>query len=649
MKLKLKQGNTILAAILLVVLLAGVFPAPQHAAAQAVCDWAQFVADVTVPDGTILNPGAAFNKTWRLRNIGTCTWTTSYSLVFVDGTQMGAPASVSLPNSVAPGNTVDVTVAMTAPSTAGTYRGNWQLKNASGGMFGIGTSANRSFWVQISVLAGTSNIAYDFVANANNAVWSNGSATLPFPGTDGDNNGFVLKLASPVLENGTTDTAPGLLTAPQNIYNGFIQGTYPAFTVQAGDRFESIVNCQFQAVNCYVNFRLMYQVGTGPVRTYWSWNERYEGLFYRASIDLSPLAGQSVSFILYIGAAGFATGDRALWGAPRLTRGNPVPGPTPGPSPTPVPASGCDRATFITDVNYPDGTVVAPNTAFTKTWRIKNTGSCTWTTNYSLVFSSGDQLSGPASQKLTSTVGPNTTFDVSVNLTSPATAGSYRGFWMFKNASGQLFGIGFLANKPWWVDITVSTGAPAATGTPGSGVATATPGTGGTGGTMVFDFTANPGAATWSNGSATLTFPGTDPSDSGFALKLTSVKMEDNNTYTSPSLLMVPQNISSGIVQGVYNNIAIHTGDHFKATIGCQNAANGCFVKFILNYQVGSSPTVTNVMTYTERYEGLIRDVDFDLSAAAGQTVNFTLKVVENGGTPITDDRAVWIAPRIVH
>ncbi|HEY3310747.1 MAG TPA: NBR1-Ig-like domain-containing protein [Anaerolineales bacterium] len=644
MKLTLKHGNTLVAALMVVVIMLGLMPAPQHAAAQGLCDWAQFVADVTVPDGTVYTAGATFNKTWRLRNVGACTWTTDYTLVFVDGTQMGAPASTKLPTNVAPGGVVDLTIGLTAPSTDGTYRGNFQLKNASGVMFGIGSFANKSFWVEIRV-GTTSTTGYDFVSNAGSAVWTSGAGTLSFPGTEGDNAGFAKKLDAPKLENGTTDSAPGLLMVPQNVYNGFIQAQYPAFTVQSGDRFQSIVNCEFNATSCFVNFRLMYQIGSGQVLTYWTFNERYEGLFYRANIDLSPLAGQNVKFILFIGAAGYPAGDRALWGAPRITRGNVVPTPVPGTPPTPI-SSSCDRATFISDVNYPDGTIVAPNTAFTKTWRIKNTGSCTWTTNYSLVFASGDKMGGPDSVKLTSTVGPNTSFDVSVNLTSPATIGSYRGFWQFKNDKGQLFGIGYLANKPWWVDITVKTGATGPTNTPVATVGTATPTPPSSGGgTVAFDFTADPAAAVWSTGAGSLTFPGTDGDTKGFALKLTSVKLEDSSTDTRTSLLMSPQAVADGYIKAVYPNFAVQNGDHFKATIGCQFGANDCWVKYVLDYQVDASPTVTNLLTNTERYEGLIRNVDIDLSGLAGKNVKFIFTILADG--PATGDRAVWVAPRI--
>ena len=62
---------------------------------------------------------------------------------------------------------------------------------------------------------------------------------------------------------------------------------------------------------------------------------------------------------------------------------------------TPVPVSRCDAASFVTDVTYPDGSLVARGSTFVKTWRVKNAGTCSWTSSYALVFISGDSMSGP--------------------------------------------------------------------------------------------------------------------------------------------------------------------------------------------------------------------------------------------------------------
>jgi hypothetical protein len=104
--------------------------------AQGCTDGAQYVADLTVPDNTVFPPGAAFTKTWRLRNSGTCNWVSSYSFAFVGGEAMGAPASVNISGNVAPGAQYDVSVNMIAPNTPGTYKGTWQMRNSGGAFFG---------------------------------------------------------------------------------------------------------------------------------------------------------------------------------------------------------------------------------------------------------------------------------------------------------------------------------------------------------------------------------------------------------------------------------------------------------------------------------------------------------------------------------
>ena len=421
------------------------------AAALSSCDWAQFVADVTVPDGTTYAPGATFTKTWSLKNIGSCTWTTSYSLVFVSGDRMGGPTSVNLPSSVAPGQTVSVSLNnLTVPNTAGHHIGYWQFKNASGVLFGIGSSGNKPWWVEINVSSGGTieEDAYDFVPNYCSASWYSTAGTLPCPGTDGDSRGFVLQINQPQLENGATNGGGGLITNPQSGYNGDIHGAFPAFRVRSGDHFQSIVNCAFGATSCYVTFRLDYQIGNGPINNLWSFREKYEGLFFNADVDLSSLAGQDVKFILTVLATGSAVGDRALWVNPHIVRAGGTP-------PTPQPA-GCDRAQFVADVTVPDGTVYAPGTGFTKTWRLKNVGTCTWTTSYAMVFDTGDKMNGPDSVSMPRTVAPGDSVDVSVNLTAPNAAASYRGYWKFQNANGVRFGIGSAGTQSWWVDIRVS-------------------------------------------------------------------------------------------------------------------------------------------------------------------------------------------------
>ncbi len=111
------------------------------------------LAGETIPDGTKFAPGATFTKTWRMMNSGTSTWTNSYKLVFVDGDQLGATTEFYIPVPVEPGKIIDMSVAMTAPATEGTFKGYWKIKNPNGTTFGPGGTG--SFWVQIVVVSPT--------------------------------------------------------------------------------------------------------------------------------------------------------------------------------------------------------------------------------------------------------------------------------------------------------------------------------------------------------------------------------------------------------------------------------------------------------------------------------------------------------------
>lgn len=122
--------------------------------------------DVSIPDDSKMTPGQAFTKTWRLQNIGTCTWSRSYSVELFSGDQMGAPASVPLPSDVAPGQTIDISVDMTAPQAGGDYQGNWKLRNASDAWFGIGPNGDAPFWVRISVSGAVTGTATATAATA---------------------------------------------------------------------------------------------------------------------------------------------------------------------------------------------------------------------------------------------------------------------------------------------------------------------------------------------------------------------------------------------------------------------------------------------------------------------------------------------------
>lgn len=99
------------------------------------CDNAEFIADVSVTDGTQMTAGQDFIKTWKVKNIGTCTWNAGYQIIFAYGERMGGQA-VALPADVPPNTEVELSLNLKAPATAGTYSGYWRLSNNNGFAFG---------------------------------------------------------------------------------------------------------------------------------------------------------------------------------------------------------------------------------------------------------------------------------------------------------------------------------------------------------------------------------------------------------------------------------------------------------------------------------------------------------------------------------
>ncbi len=117
---------------------------------------ATFVADVTIPDSSVLSPNEDFTKIWRIRNDGTCTWGTAgfqiNKLMFTGGDQMGAPNFVDLPAAtINPGVTIDVPVTMRTPANPGTYRGEWKLGDGESASLGTGSTGTKPFYVQLVV------------------------------------------------------------------------------------------------------------------------------------------------------------------------------------------------------------------------------------------------------------------------------------------------------------------------------------------------------------------------------------------------------------------------------------------------------------------------------------------------------------------
>jgi hypothetical protein len=131
-------------------------------------------------------------------------------------------------------------------------------------------------------------------------------------------------------------------------------------------------------------------------------------------------------------------------GAAQPTASQPTSAPSATPIPqTPIPPtspSTCTlNATFIADVTIPDGTPIAPNSPFLKTWQIKNTGTCDWGAGFNLVFVSGAQMAAPSPSPIPVTPAGTVT-NLSLNMVAPAQPGRYQSVWQLQASNGALFG-----------------------------------------------------------------------------------------------------------------------------------------------------------------------------------------------------------------
>ena len=293
----------------------------------------------------------------------------------------------------------------------------------------------------------------------------------------------------------------------------------------------------------------------------------------------------------------------------------------------------CDQARFVKDVTIPDETDLDPGEAFTKTWRLQNAGSCTWTIGYLLYFESGNIMGGPTSQYLTSQpVFPGETIDVSIDLVAPEETGTYLGNWMLRNVKGEGFGIGEFS-KAFWVKINVVEGAG-----------------------MMFDFSARAEEAAWGSGSTPVDYidlggeilnfdqPG-DPGDPYVALL--DQQFLEGGSLSGVLLASYPPRGAGNYIIGRFPNYKVNSGDLLFGRVGLTTNFNGSCgngdVTYRINIMVAGDPTSrTTLWEWNEVCDSRMKSFEIDLDSYQGETVQIFLVVIAN--TDSADNRAVWEA-----
>ncbi len=388
----------------------------------------------------------------------------------------------------------------------------------------------------------------------------------------------------------------------------------------------------FAALAC--NFPMVPAPGTGTVTP-------------TGALDVLTLAAQT-AMANQTSSAGTQPAQGAITQPATATQSGPPTNTPVPPTNTPLP---CDQAAFVQDVTIPDGTRMVPGQAFTKTWRLQNTGTCAWNNSYALVFTGGDAMGAPAVINLPGGVPPSSTVDLSINMKAPIAAGKYTGDWKLRNSTGGIFGIS--GAGPIFVQIQVvvatltPTITPTRTVTPTITVtptATTPPSSG-----VIYNFAANLCNAQWRSQAGVIDCKnnqvGSNGSSNGFAMILTNTTLENGKVPTDPVILTVPDSTKTGAITATYPTITILSGYRFQANLGCVQNATQCSVIYQINYIVNNGQPA-NLGEFRHTYNGSLENVDIDLSPLAGQSVQIVLAVLANGSAE--NDQAVWVFPRIV-
>jgi hypothetical protein len=253
---------------------------------------------------------------------------------------------------------------------------------------------------------------------------------------------------------------------------------------------------------------------------------------------------------------------------------------------------------------------------------MQNTGTCSWTTDYALVFVGGDTLGAKAWLPLPGAVQPGAMVDLSVEMVTPKDPGTYRGYWLLRNAKGVLFGMGPDGNESFWVTVTIREPVRY----------------------TAYNFATEHCDASWESGAGERPCDGEPGGSQGFVVFLKDPALENRNE-DEPTLWMHPDD-EAGWITGTYPARVVEDGDRFRAWAGCMADAKGCRAEFQLAYQNASGGPVRILETWEEAYDGKVTDIDLDLSSLAGRNIRFILSVTSLDNNPRLTD-ALWFMPRI--
>lgn len=270
---------------------------------------------------------------------------------------------------------------------------------------------------------------------------------------------------------------------------------------------------------------------------------------------------------------------------------------------TATPSGSCDQAAFV-DETIPDGSQFPPGTIFTKTWTLRNVGSCTWNADYDVVFSSGNRMNAPDVIALAKeSVPPGSSVTISIPFTTPLDGGSYRADFKLRNAAGVLFSFKD-PSQTFWVEVQVITGK--------------------------IDLVAMACSIRWTSAAGELPCPGLPTDTLGFAYTDFAPLLENGTRDNEPALWLGVQQIQDGTLRGTSPVMLIPDNAKFNTVLGCASDQKTCDVTFRLSYQQGDQPLV-EIAHWQKTYDGKPLTISQDLSALSGKSVRIILQLEARG------------------
>jgi hypothetical protein len=599
---------------------------------------ATFMLDVTIPDNNNLKPGAAFDKVWRLRNTGSCTWTTEYDLVYLSGERMRAPDSVPLPGDVGPGREVDVKVRLLAPSAQGTYRGNWMLRDENGVLFGVGGKAQEPVWVQIVVrpTAFIGPLTWRGEYYSNRALKGSPEMIRQDPVID-----FNWKRGAPsgrMSDDNFSIRWTGDVKLDAGVYR---------FSAYADDGLRLWVDDDL-VIDAWVDGARELSADVGLAAGTHRLRVEYFEHTGVARISLEIERVKSPTFSHWKGeywAIDRFRGDPALVRNDReidfrWRRNAPAVG---------LPADHFN-VRWTRSINFQEGRyrfnaiaddgirVTLDGVLVLDEWHASD-GSETYNTELTL---SGKHTLVVEYFERTGAARVHFWYERLAGLATPTSTPSVTPT-PTASATPTATPTGIVPGTPTSTPSPTATWEPSATPTP-TPTATQDPGP-----QVAYDFAASYCAASWRSGAGELLCPGTPGDTAGYVLSVEDPALEGGVVGQAAALVTVPDAGEAGWIQGTFPFITIQPGDRFKATLGCLDAGAGCHVVFKLGYLTDANPDpntgVHNLGTWTEISDGQMTEVDVGLTPLTASNIAFVFSVVsQEGGTLNT---AFWLAPSI--